>query len=421
MHETIFEPSPAASQLPLPEGEAVAADDRDNIKEGDSSLLIVDPDRASAEYLLGLAREQGFKGIIAARLDDVMALARDFKLQGIVLRSDSEGWIIFDRLKRTLDTRHIPVEIIGDPRERQRALSMGAFGFIQKGSSENTFVTALASVKQFADRGVKNLLIVEDNAAQRNAILELIGNGDVRCVAVGTGEEALEQLRSIHFHCIVLDLGLPDMPGFDLLERIKKELGLFDLPVIVYTAMELSSKDETRLRTLSESLIIKDTRSPERLLAETVLFLHRPASKLSPAKRKMLEQQQRTDPALAGKKVLVIDDDVRNIFSITSLLERYHMEVVFAENGRDGIDLLKHTPDVDAILVDIMMPDIDGYETIGEIRNMSRSKSTPIIVVTAKAMKDNRERCIAAGATDYISKPADVDRLLSLLRLHLGN
>src|SRR5262249_53874434 len=211
--------------------------------------------------------------------------------------------------------------------------------------------------------------------AQRNAILELIGNGDVRCVAVGTGEEALEQLRSNHFHCIVLDLGLPDMSGFDLLERVKKELGLFDLPVIVYTAMELSSNDETRLRTLAESIIIKDPRSPERLLAETVLFLHRPASKLSPAKRKMLEQQQRTDPTLAGKKVLVIDDDVRNIFSITSLLERYRMEVVFAENGRDGIDLLKHTPDVDAILVDIM----------------------------------------------NLSKPADVDRLLSLLRLHLGN
>jgi len=190
--------------------------------------------------------------------------------------------------------------------------------------------------------------------------------------------------------------------------------------VIVYTAMELSSKEETRLRRLSESIIIKDARSPERLLAETALFLHRPASKLSPAKRKMLEDEQRTDPSLAGKKVLVIDDDVRNIFSLTSLLERHHMEVLFAENGRDGLELLKNTPDVDAILVDVMMPDIDGYETMREIRKMRKFKSTPMIAVTAKAMKGDRERCLEAGASDYVSKPADVDRLLSLLRIYLG-
>ena len=239
-------------------------------------------------------------------------------------------------------------------------------------------------------------------------------------MAVATGEEALAELRSSHFDCMVVDLGLPDMSGFDLLERLKKELGLYDLPVIVYTAKELSAKEETRLRKLSESIIVKDVRSPERLLADTSLFLHRASAKLPPAKRKILEEEQRTDLILAGKKVLVVDDDVRNIFSLTSLLERHRMEVLFAENGRDGIEILKYTPDVDAILVDVMMPDIDGYETMCEIRKMRKFKSTPIIALTAKAMKGDREKCIEAGASDYVSKPADVDRLLSLLRLYLG-
>src|SRR5438552_582029 len=219
---------------------------------------------------------------------------------------------------------------------------------------------------------------------------------------------------------MVVDLGLPDMSGFDLLERLKKELGLYDLPVIVYTAKDISHKDETRLRRLAESIIIKDARSPERLLAETALFLHRSPETLPPAKRRMLEEEQRTDPILAGKKVLVIDDDVRNIFSLTSLLERHHMEVVFAENGREGIELLKNSPDIDAILVDIMMPDMDGYQTMSEIRKMRRFKNTPMIALTAKAMKGDREKCVEAGASDYVSKPADVDRLLSLLRVYLG-
>jgi signal transduction histidine kinase/CheY-like chemotaxis protein/HAMP domain-containing protein len=417
--EVTLEPSSAASPEPFSQDEAMPADDRDNIQECDLPLLIVDPDGESSEHLLKVAREHGFKGIVAARLDNAIALAREFNPHGIVVTSDNEGWMVFDRLKRGLDTRHIPVEIVGDRKDRQRALSMGAFGFIEKGSPDEIFVNGFDAIKQFVDRDVKNLLVVEDNETQRHAILELIGNGDVESVAVATGEEALAELRSNHFDCIVVDLGLPDMSGFDLLERLKKELGLFDLPVIVYTAMELSSKDETRLRRLSESIIIKDARSPERLLAETALFLHRAASKLPPAKRKILEDEQRTDPSLAGKKVLVIDDDVRNIFSLTSLLERHHMEVLFAENGRDGIELLKHTPDVDAILVDVMMPDIDGYETMREIRKMRKFRTTPMIAVTAKAMKGDRERCIEAGASDYVSKPADVDRLLSLLRLHL--
>ncbi len=429
--DVAIEPSPVASSLeaspyqarasrrPLPEGEAMADDDRDNIEEGDLILLIVNPEGQSAEHFLSLAHEHGFKGVIAARPDHSVALAREFKPHGVVLVPDKEGWIALDRLKRDFGTRHIPVQIIGDKKDRQRALSAGAFGFVERGSSDEALSNGLESIKRFLDRDVKNLLVVQDDASQRNAILDLVGNSDVETVAVGSGEEAIRELRTAHFDCMVVDFALPDMSGFDLLERLKIELGLYDLPIIVYTARELTPREETRLRRLSESIIIKNAQSPERLLAETSLFLHRASAKLPPEKRKMLEEEQKVDPALNGKKVLVIDDDVRNIFCLTSLLEGQYMEVLFAENGREGIELLKHTPDIDAILVDVMMPELDCYETMREIRKMRGFKSTPIIALTAKAMKADREKCMEAGATDYVSKPADVDRLLSLLKVHL--
>jgi HAMP domain-containing protein/signal transduction histidine kinase/CheY-like chemotaxis protein len=410
---------PPQQETEEPSSLVVIADDRDNIQDTDLILLIIDPEKESAERMLALAREHGFKAIIAAGPEHAIGLAHEFSPHAIILAPDNEGWMTLDRLKRDMSTRHIPVQVIGHKKDRQQALTLGAFGFVERDASEDVFANSLESIKGFLERDVKNLLVVEDDEGQRKAILELIGGGDVKTMAVATGEDALAALRSTHFDCMVVDLGLPDMSGFDLLERLKKELGLYDMPVIVYTASELSSKEETRLRKLSESIIIKDARSPERLLAETSLFLHRSPAKLPPATRKILEEEQRTDPALVGKKVLVIDDDVRNIFSLTSLLERHRMEVLFSENGRDGIELLKHTPDVDAILVDVMMPDIDGYETMRQIRKMRGFRNTPMIALTAKAMKGDREKCIEAGASDYVSKPADVDRLLSLLRLYL--
>jgi CheY-like chemotaxis protein len=370
--------------------------------------------------MLRIARNQGFKGIVAIHSDATIALAREFKPDAITITPDNEGWMVLDRLKRDLTSRHIPVQVITGQKDRQRALHLGAFAFFERGVNEDTLAKGLENVKTFLDREVKNLLIVEDDEKQRKAILELIGDGDVEIAALASGDEALAALRTTHFDCMVVDLGLPDMSGFDLLERLKKELGLYDLPVIVYTAKQLSPKEETRLRKLAETIIVKDARSPERLLAETSLFLHRAHEKLPPSKRRMLEQEQRADPILAGKRVLVIDDDVRNIFSLTSVLERHQMEVVFAENGRDGIELLKNATGMDAILVDVMMPDMDGYETMREIRKMRRFRTTPIIALTAKAMKGDREKCVQAGASDYVSKPADVDRLLSLLRVYLG-
>ena len=409
----------------LPDIEEVGvSDDRESIEDTDLVLLIIDSDLDAAERVVQIAHDRSFKAVAATRPDDVIPLAREFKPDAIMIKVDKEEWTTLDRLKRDLMTRHIPVHVISHKKDRQRALNLGAFVFSEHGASEGPPVEALAqgldNIKAFLDRAVKNLLVVEDDETQRKAILELIGNGDVDVMAVGSGDEALQALRSTHFDCMVIDLGLPDMSGFDLLERLKKELGLYDLPVIVYTAKELSAREDTRLRKLAETIIVKDARSPERLLAETALFLHRSSEKMPAAKRRMLEEEQRVDSILAEKKVLVIDDDVRNIFSLTSLLERHQMEVLFAENGRDGIELLKNTPAVDAILVDVMMPDMDGYQTMREIRKMRSFKNTPMIALTAKAMKGDREKCVEAGASDYVSKPADVDRLLSLLRVYLG-
>jgi CheY-like chemotaxis protein len=236
---------------------------------------------------------------------------------------------------------------------------------------------------------------------------------------VGTAREALEHLNSAPFDCIVVDLVLPDSSGIELIRAMHRKLGASSPPVIVYTAKTLSRHEETELRRLSDAIILKDARSPERLLDETALFLHRVQSKLPDSKRKLIELVQRDDPTLSGHKVLVIDDDVRNIFAITTALESYKMQVVYAESGAAGIELLQAQTDVSVVLMDVMMPEMDGFEATQQIRRMAQFKSLPIIMVTAKAMKGDREKCLAAGASDYITKPVDVDQLLSLMRVWL--
>ena len=404
----------------LPIVGAGVADDRENIEDGDRILLIVDTQVDASERLLHIAREHGFKAIVETRADGVFPAIRDYNPDAISLTVTEEAWVTLDRLKHDLATRHLPVQVVGEKKDRQRALSLGAFAFLERGAAEDALARSIHSVKAFVDRQMKRLLVVEDDDSQRNAIVDLIGDGDIETTAVSTGEEALRSLRATHFDGMVIDLGLPGTSGFDVLETVKNDRGLYDLPVIVHTAKELSPNEETRLRKMAESIIIKDARSPERLLAETSLLLHRVSARMPAEKRRILENETNADPALAGKKVLVIDDDVRNIFSMTSLLERHHMEVIFAENGRDGLELLKATPDVDAILVDIMMPEMDGDETVREIRKIRLFMKTPIIALTAKALRGDLEKCLEAGASDYVSKPADVDRLLSLLRMYLS-
>lgn len=278
---------------------------------------------------------------------------------------------------------------------------------------------ALADIKCFVERQVKNLLVVEDDETQRLSIVELIGNSDVCTTAVGTGAAALAALKTGSFDCVVLDLGLPDMTGFELIKQLKLEVGLNNLPIIVYTGKDLSRAEETELKRIAETIIVKDVRSPERLLDETALFLHRVQANLPPPKRQILEQLHSSESVLANKKVLIVDDDVRNIFALTSMLERHQMYVLYAENGRDGIAVLQNHLDINIVLMDVMMPEMDGYETMSAIRQLDQFTTLPIIALTAKAMFGDREKCIEAGASDYITKPVDTEQLLSLLRVWL--
>ncbi|MEJ1935023.1 response regulator, partial [Nostoc sp. NIES-2111] len=400
----------------------IIEDDRQIIQKGDRILLIIDDDEKFARILLDMARQQGFKGIVSLNSKQGLALARQYQPNAITLDvylPDMDGLTLLDRLKHDPQTRHIPVHILSVDDREQQALQLGAITFLQKPVSPEILSQTLTDIKTFIDRKVKRLLVIEDDPIQAQSIIDLIGNGDVQSMAVNTGAAALEILRLQHFDCIVLDLGLPDMSGLELLEQIKQAPNLSKLPIIVYTGKEISRQEETQLRRLAESIIIKNVRSPERLLDETALFLHRVQANLPQPQRQILEQLHHTDPVLANRKILIIDDDLRNIFAITSLLESYQMQVIFAENGRDGIDKLQTNPDVNAVLMDVMMPQMDGYETTRRIRQQAQFRTLPIIALTAKAMPGDREKCIEAGASDYITKPVDTEQLLSLLRVWL--
>jgi len=402
--------------------ERAISDDRATIEEGDRVLLIAEDDPNFAQILLDLARERGFKGVVAQSADRALAAAREYQPTAVTLDlrlPDADGWTILDRLKHDPSTRHIPVHIISVEENWQRGLRLGAIDFMTKPATKESLSQALTTLHDFVDRPIKRLLVVEDDVAQQQSIAELIGDGDVVTTAVTTGADALEALQRESFDCMVLDLGLPDMTGFQLITRVKGEIGLRKLPTIVYTGKQLTKREEAELRRMAESVVIKDAQSPERLLDETALFLHRVTARLPESKQRMLEQLHRTDPTLTGCKALVVDDDVRNIFALTTFLERSEMKVIYAESGRDGIARLQDTPDVDVVLMDVMMPEMDGYETMRAIREMPRFRNLPIIAVTAKAMKGDREKCIEAGASDYIAKPVDMDQLQSLLRVWL--
>ena len=350
-------------------------------------------------------------------------MAREYQPTAITLDlrlPDADGWTILDRLKHDPATRHIPVHIISVEENWQRGLRLGAIDFLTKPATKDSLSDALTTLHEFVDRPVKRLLVVEDDEVARQSIVELIGAGDVETTTVAHRRGgARPSCSASAFDCMVLDLGLPDMTGFQLITRVKGEIGLRKLPTVVYTGKQLTRREDAELRRLAESVVIKDAGSPERLLDETALFLHRVTAHLPEGKRRMLEQLHRTDPVLTGRKVLIVDDDVRNIFALTTFLERSEMQVLYAESGRDGITRLQENPEIDAVLMDVMMPEMDGYETMRAIRAKPKFRQLPIIAVTAKAMKGDREKCIEAGASDYIAKPVDMDQLLSLLRVWL--
>jgi CheY-like chemotaxis protein len=402
---------------------AEVPDDRAAVATGDRVVLVVCSDPERAAEAMEAARGRGFKGLVTSRAETGVALAHEFAPDAIVLAVEGDGQdgaAALDHFKRHPQTRHIPVYVEAKPDNRHALLRAGAAGQLDSPVSRETLEAALGELEAFVERETRRLLVVEDDERQRGSIMELIGSGeDVEISGVATSEAALDQLAESRFDCMVLDLNLPHLKGFDLLEVIKKDERLRDLPVIVYTGKDLTAREEKDLKEYAEAIIVKDASSPERLLDATSLYLHRPEARLSTAKRRMLEGLHDDDEVFGGKKVLLVDDDVRNVFALASLLESRGMEILFAENGLDAIKALQDNPDVDLVLMDIMMPEMDGYEATRRIREMDVFKQLPIVALTAKAMKGDREKSLMAGASDYVAKPVDSNRLLSLMRVWL--
>jgi CheY-like chemotaxis protein len=402
--------------------EEAIPDDREIIQKHDLTLLIVEDDPHYARVLLGLAREKGFKGIVATRGAQALELARQFHPTAITLDiflPDMLGWTVLNNLKLETLTRHIPVQIISLEGERQHGLAHGAFSYLVKPVTTEALSGCFDRIKAFATPHTKRLLVVEDNTVERESIVELLGHTDIEITAVGSGREALAALLDKTFDCCVLDLRLPDMSGLELLERVRSEPALHHVPIVVFTGKELSPQEEQELKSVAKSVVLKDVQSPERLFDETALFLHRAVADLPEAKQQMLERLHRSNEPLHGRKVLVVDDDARNIFALATVLENHEMEVLIATNGRQAIELIQDTKDLNVVLMDIMMPEMDGYQTMREIRKDPRFRALPILALTAKAMKGDREKCLEAGASDYIAKPVNTEQLLSLLRVWL--
>ena len=404
------------------EQDARIADDRDNLVEGDAVLLIVEDDPHYARVVCDLSRDKGFKVLIAHTESEALALAQEYRPTAIsldVFLPDMLGWSVLNHLKQNPNTRHIPVQMLTLDEDRHHGLSRGAFGFVTKPSSADDLEAALTRIRLFAKPRRKRLLVVEDNPAEQLSVRELLGSDDIDIDVADSGLSALQTLQEVSYDCVVLDLRLPDMTGFEVLEKLRDNPKLRDLPVVVFTGRELSAEEDAQLRTLARSVVVKDVESPERLLDETALFLHRVIGDLPPEKQRMLDRLHRSDDALAGRKVLIVDDDVRNIFALSSVLERRGMTVLSAGTGREAIETIDSTRDLAIVLMDIMMPEMDGYETMQVIRQNQALRRLPIIALTAKAMKGDRERCLEAGASEYLAKPVNTEQLLSALRVWL--
>jgi len=398
----------------------VVEDDRDKIKKGDRVLLIVEDDADFARLLLDHTHIKGIKGIISMTGTDVSSLVEKYKPDFITLDlrlSWGSGYSILYKLKHDPLSSHIPVHIISIYEPNTKSFRMGAIGHLQKPVTPEDLDLVFKKFDTFVDSDLKRLLIVEDDQTQLKSMTELLSNNDIRIKGARTAKSAIKILKSDSFDCIVLDLRLPDMNGFDLIEHIRKTLVNKNIPIIVYTGKDITREEETRLKKVSERIILKDVRSLERLVVETTLFLHRNTERIPVKNREMIKKVYQKDYQLNNKKVLIVDDDMRTIFAITSLLEQNKMKVLFAENGLEGIEQLNKNPDIDIVLMDIMMPEMNGYEAISQIRNDKKYKSLPIIALTAKALKEDRDKCLEIGASDYVSKPVDNDQILSLIRV----
>jgi CheY-like chemotaxis protein len=397
-------------------------DDRNDLNPEDAILLIVEDDPHYARILRDLSRDKGFKVLLASRGAEALSLAREHRPTAVSLDlflPDMMGWTILNHLKQDPATRHIPVQLLTVDRDKSHGMANGAFSFLTKPANAENLDAAITRIKQYAAPRRKRLLVVEDNPAEQLSIRTLLGGDDIDITVIDSGAEALASIAEQPYDCVVLDLRLPDMSGFEVLERLRETPVFSDLPIVVFTGKELSPEEDTRLHELARSVVIKGVESPERLLDETALFLHRVVADLPQEKQEMLDRLHRSDEALTGKKVLVVDDDVRNIFALSSVLERHGMVVLTAETGKEAIAILDSTPDVSIVLMDIMMPEMDGYETSRVIRQNPVFLRLPIIALTAKAMKGDREKTLQAGASDYLAKPVNTEQLLSTLRIWL--
>jgi HAMP domain-containing protein/CheY-like chemotaxis protein/GAF domain-containing protein len=397
-------------------------DDRLELTPGDTILLIVEDDPHYARVLVDLARDKGFKVLVAARGAQALDLAKQFQPTAVsldVFLPDMLGWTVLSQLKQNALTRHIPVQVITLDEDRQHALARGAFSFVSKPTTTEGVDAALSRIQEYAKPRRKRLLLVEDNTAEQLSISELLGHSDIEIVTSETGAGALAALRAETCDCIVLDLKLPDMSGFEVLERIRQDDTLCDIPVVVFTGRELSAEEDAELHTMARSIVVKGVESPERLLDETSLFLHRVITELPAEKQRMLERLNSSDEDLVGQTALLVDDDARNIFALSSVLERRGMKVLTATTGAEAIALVESNPEIAIVLMDIMMPQMDGYQTMGIIRENPAFRRLPIIALTAKAMKGDREKCLEAGASDYLAKPVNTEQLLLALRMWL--
>jgi CheY-like chemotaxis protein len=397
-------------------------DDRLSLEPGDAILLIVEDDPHYARVLIDLARDKGFKVLVAARGTEALDLAKQFQPTAVsldVFLPDMLGWTVLSQLKHNPLTRHIPVQIITLDEDRQHALARGAFSYVSKPTTTEGVSAALSQIKEYAKPRRKRLLIVEDNAAEQMSIRELLAHDDIEIVTSDTGAGALSTLRERPCDCVVLDLRLPDMSGFEVLDSIRKDDSLSNVPVVVFTGRELSVEEDAELHTMAQSIVVKGVESPERLLDETSLFLHRVITELPLEKQRMLEKLNSSDEDLVGQTALLVDDDARNIFALSSVLERRGMRVLTATTGSEAVALVESNPEIAIVLMDIMMPQMDGYQTIGVIRENPALRRLPIIALTAKAMKGDREKCLEAGASDYLAKPVNTEQLLLAIRMWL--
>jgi tubulin-specific chaperone A len=397
-------------------------DDRRELSPGDKSILIIEDDSKFVKILCDISREKGFKVLVAGDGETGLHFAEYYLPSAIILDiglPGMDGWTVMARLKENLETRHIPVHFITASDKPHDGMRMGAVGYLTKPWSMEKLEEVFQRINRIISKQKKELLVVDDDEVQRKAIVALISNGDVSITPVSTGREGYDLLKSGKFDCMILDLCLPDMSGIEFVTKVRHDENILYIPIIIYTGKELTKKEKIALNKYAERIIIKGPKSPERLLNETTLFLHRMKKNLSEEKQKMLRMVNDKESILKDKKILIVDDDMRNVFALTNILEKKGIKILVGKSGKEGLECLNNNPDVDLVLMDIMMPEMDGYETMRKLRKQKKFRKLPIIALTAKAMRGDKNKCIDAGASDYLAKPVNSEKLLSMMRAWL--